>query len=1305
MKANRVVGWTLAVIAAVMLIGTVAGLLYIRSNAFQNYVLHKLSDEVYAATGAKTQVQSFDFSLSGLTVTLYNITMRGTEPANAPSLLHTDKLTVRFKILSLLRHKVNLQEILIEHPVVNVNSDHSGKTNLPQIPARQGPSQTNVFDLAIGHVALSHGEVNYNDQSMPLEADLYELGTDVHFDPIAKAYRGQLSYGSGRVQYGHYTSLPHKLDAKFSATPAKFVLDPLTLNVGASQILLRSALTNYTNPVADGQYEIRLHTQDFAPMSPSAKPAGDVLLTGKLHYQSSGNTPLLRSISVEGQIASEALRAAASGTALEIRKVQGRYQLASGTLRMSDVNLQTLGGDIKANAEIKNLDTTPDSYVRASVNNISLRAAQETLHQRKLDSARVSGVLSGTTEASWKGSINNVKARADVAVRAGASSTSNPSAGEVPVNGVIHGTYDGAHNVLSLQNTQLEIPSATLKAEGAVSDHSDLTVQLFAKDLHQLAALAASFPSGSSNIPAVSGSASLNAVVRGALRKPQISGQLAAQNLAVQGSQWSSLKCDLQANSSQIALQNGLLINAQRGRATFDGKVDLKNWSYEPSNSIQAHLSVKSLELTDLQKLANVRYPISGTITSNISLQGSQFDPRGSGSIQITNAEAYDEPFQAVTAKFNAANGAITTNVNLAAVAGSLNADALYNPKTKSYTLRFDAPGIVLQKLRTVQARNLAISGTVTASAQGEGTIDNPLLTATVFIPKLATPQATIGSFKADIRVADQKADLDLQSNVDQASVKAHGRVDLTGNYYTEAAIDTGTIPLEQLWAAHASGAPAGFQGQTEFHATLKGPLKDKTQLEAHLSVPTLKATYQSLEIGIPAPIRADFAHSVITLQPVELRGTGTSLKVHGNVPVAGTTAPSLVAEGSIDVRILRILDPDVQSSGIVAIDVRTAGTAAKPSVEGQLQVKNVSLTTNDAPVSLTKLNGNIDIGNDRVQLSNLTGELGGGQISIGGSVAYRPSLQFNIALQGQSLRLRYPDGLRSSLDANLELTGTTEASTLNGRVLIDGLSFTPDFDLAKFSDQFSTGANTPTQPGIADAVKLAINVQSKQNLAATSSQVSIGGNVNLQVVGTAAEPVITGRTNLNSGELFYRNVRYQLQRGVITFDNPTETHPVMNVSVTTTVEQYNLTLTLRGPLDKLTTSYVSDPPLATADIINLVARGKTTQESAASSQSTDSMIASGAASELSGSVQKLAGLSSLEIDPTLGGNNANPSARVGIQQRVSKKFLFTFSTDVSQPGNEIIQGEYQINQRWSTTVTRDQLGGVSIDGKYHKRF
>jgi translocation and assembly module TamB len=353
--------------------------------------------------------------------------------------------------------------------------------------------------------------------------------------------------------------------------------------------------------------------------------------------------------------------------------------------------------------------------------------------------------------------------------------------------------------------------------------------------------------------------------------------------------------------------------------------------------------------------------------------------------------------------------------------------------------------------------------------------------------------------------------------------------------------------------------------------------------------------------------------------------------------------------------------------------------------------------------LGVDKLNGTLDVSTGRVQISSLTAEVGGGQISAGGSITYQPSLQFNIALQGNSVRLRYPDGMRAMLDSKLTWAGTTQASTLTGRVLIGGLSFTPDFDLATFGDQFSSNAAAPAQPGFADTVGLQIAVQSKNNLNATSSQVSLEGTADLRVAGTAANPVITGRTDLTAGELFYRNVRYQLQRGIIVFQDPHETKPVLNVAVSTTIEQYNLALNLRGPFDALTTAYSSDPPLSSADIINLIARGKTSSELAASSPSTDSMIASQAASQVSGSLQKLAGISSLQIDPLPAGKNT--SARVALQQRVSKNFLFTFSTDVSQPGSEMVQGDYQINKRWSVSVARDQLGGVSIDGRFHTKF
>ena len=827
---------------------------------------------------------------------------------------------------------------------------------------------------------------------------------------------------------------------------------------------------------------------------------------------------------------------------------------------------------------------------------------------------------------------------------------------------------------------------------------------MVADDLHQLAVLASSFRPGQNAPPAVSGKATLSAVVEGSLKTPNINGQLSAQNLEVEGSQWSSAKLTVNANPSQLTIQNGSLVSAHKGHASFNASVKLHDWSYQPSDTVEARVAAQQMSITDLLAVANQHYPVSGDLTGNLAFSGSQLDPAGSGKLEIANARVYGEPLERLMTDFHAENGSITTSLTATAKAGAVNGDLTYTPKTKAYKVRVAAPGIGLEHLRIIETKNVPLAGTLNASVNGEGTLDDPQLVASVQLPELAVRGKTIYEMKVDAQVAHHKLDWNLDSKASQVPVHGHGQVALSGDYDTDASLDTGTVPLDALLAAYGQSVPDGFQGQTELHAAVKGPLKDKSRLEAHLSIPVLKASYHDLEVGIPRPIRADYANSIVTLQPADIEGTGTKLRVEGKLPVEGQIAQTLMAQGSVDLRILRILAPGVASSGTLSLDVHSSTSGDKPGFEGQVQLKNVAVTAAEAPIGIERLNGTLNITNDTLHLSQVNGQMGGGPVTFGGSIIYRPSLQFNLAVQSQSVRLLYPEGLRTLLDANLTLTGSTAASTVNGRVIIDGLSFTHDFDLSRFSDQFSSDRSV-SQPGFGDTVHLQIAVQSRETLNATSSQISIEGQAALHVGGTAANPVITGRTTVTSGELFYRTVRYELERGVITFDDPNQTHPVLNLSVNTTIQQYNLTLTLRGPLDNLTTSYKSDPPLATADIINLVASGRTTQASAAGSQSTDSMIASEAAGKLSSSVQRLAGISSLQIDPTLGGNNQNPSARVGIQQRVSKDLLFSFSTDVSQPGAEIVQGEYRINKRWSVSMTLDYVGGVSVDGRYHTRF
>jgi len=1304
MTWNHKIIQILAAFVILVVILAAAGYFYLKSSGFEQFALRKIVEQVDQATGGRTQIRALDFKLFALTAHLYNIVVHGKESSQDPPLLQVDKLTVTLKIDSVLHRKVTLRELLIEHPVVHLQVDRSGNSNLPQPPPSQSSSHTSVFDPAVGHVALTNGEVNYNDTKTPLEADIYDLGTDITFDSLVNRYGGTVSYEKGSIRYGHYSPWPHSFNAKFNATPSRFSLESAIMRVASSTVSLRADVANYESPVVVADYRVNLHAPDLNAMS-SLKAAGDVAVSGNMHYQYDKNRPPLRSVVVTGVIESDALSAASSSGRLEVRRLQGKYELANGSFKTDGLKAELLDGQVEANVHVRDLDRTPTSRVQAALRNISLQAAQQAARSAAGSQVSVSGVLDGTADAAWTGSVSNVRVRSDLTVRAAARNATNHNATAIPVNGSIHALYDCPKSSLTLRQTTLRMLSTTLTAEGEVSKRSNLQIHAQSNDLHQLAALISTFRTTTSEPLAVSGTATMTANVTGSIEKPHLSSQIDAQNLHVQGSEWKSAVMALQADPSRIVVSKGTILNARKGQASFNGSVELRDWSYLPSNPIRANLQVEQMSLTDLQHLAAVHYPVGGDLQATITVEGSQNDPRGTGSVQIANARVYGEPIQTLTLKSRAEHGSIVSTLNVATAAGSVNTNLTYTPKTKAYQVHLGTPGIVLQKLRTVQAKNLSMNGTVTASVNGQGTLDDPQMTATLQLPTLQVRDKSVAGVKAEIQVANKRADLTLDSQVAEASVRARARVNLVGDYDADAAIDTAAIPLDVLLASYAAGVPEGFRGQTELHATLKGPLKDKTRLEAHLTIPTLNAIYQSLQIGIAGPIRADYARSVVTVQPCEFRGTGTSVRMQGSIPITGSGAPNFTAKGSIDARVARMVSPDIRSSGIVNLDIRTSESNGKPQLQGQIQLQNLVLATESAPLGVSNLNGTLDVGPERVQISSMTGELGGGRVSAGGSITYRPSLQFNVALQGDSVRLRYPEGLRTVLDSNLDLTGTMQASTLKGRVLIDGLSFTSEFDLASFGDQFSGNTAVPAQPGFADTVSLQVAVQSKDNLSATSSQVSLEGSANLNVTGTLANPVITGRTDLTSGELFYRNVRYELQRGVITFEDPTRTRPVMNVAVTTTVEQYNLTLSLRGPFEKLTTAYTSDPPLATADIINLIARGKTTAESAASSQSTDSMIASQAASRVSGGIQKLAGISNLTIDPTLGGNNQNPSARVAIQQRVTKNFLFTFSTDVSQPGNEVVQGNYQINKRWSVSVARDQAGGVSINGRFHTKF
>src|SRR4029077_12641727 len=156
--------------------------------------------------------------------------------------------------------------------------------------------------------------------------------------------------------------------------------------------------------------------------------------------------------------------------------------------------------------------------------------------------------------------------------------------------------------------------------------------------------------------------------------------------------------------------------------------------------------------------------------------------------------------------------------------------------------------------------------------------------------------------------------------------------------------------------------------------------------------------------------------------------------------------------------------------------------------LQGQLRIQNVSLVDPDAPVGLQNLNAVLDVSNDQVNITQFTGEAGGGQVSARGVVGYRPQLRMNVALQAKSVRIRYQDAMRTVLESDLNLLGTSESCTLNGRVLIDSLSFPPNFDLASLAGQVQSGPESAPSEGMTQNLKLNIAVQTARDLNLSSS-------------------------------------------------------------------------------------------------------------------------------------------------------------------------------------------------------------------------
>jgi translocation and assembly module TamB len=1312
--------WIAGALAVLTLVITVAAFFIVRSTSFHNYVLRTFNANASAALNTPVTLQNFTLHLSTLSLNLYGLTVEGAGPGAHRPLLQADHAFLHVNVTSLLHREWYVENITIEHPVVKLIVNKQGENNLPNLPKS---NNTDAFDLGIRHLLLDHGEIYYNDEKTPMYADLEDVRMQSSYAAAdGGRYYGTLGYRNGHLKYGDYSPMTHQLQAQFDATRTEMALKNVTLTTPPMVAKLEATLRNYSRATAHATYSITLDGGELRRLlkDPSL-PTGEVLVNGTADYASDPNKPLLDTVAVTGNVSSRELLVHTPQLNTAIRNLGSNYQLVNGNAEVRDLHANLLGGAITGQANVRDVAGKGMGHAKLDLRNISLATLKSLAgaNNASLNQVSLRGDVNGAVDATWSGAMQNLVARTDATINSTAApvtvqaGTSAPST--IPINGAIHAVYNGANQSIALNNSFVRTPETTLNLNGTVSNQSALKVNLQVNNLAELETIAGIFRTTKPGEPApqplgLSGRMSFNGTVTHSIKAPELQGALTGSNLQVHGASFRLLQANLDASPSRVAINNGLLQPTGQGQLNFDLQAALHDWSLTPQSPLQARVNANNVAIAPLLKAARASTPISGTLNGNVNLHGSEENPVGQGRIQLTNANVNGQPIQAVNVDFQGTGEVVNSNLLVRTVAGNASAKLAYYPKTEGYDGALQATNIQLAKLQAISERNMGIAGTLNLTASGRGTLNDPAGQASMTIPQLTVRDQQIRDINLQTNVANHEANFNFGSQVLNTPLRASGKVGLTGDYYADARLDTPVISLQPLLVAYAPAQANDVSGQTEIHATVRGPLKNQKLLEAHLNIPTLNIKYQQVQLGAVRPIVADYVNGTLSLQPSEIKGTDTDLRFAGRLPLTTDAPSTLTLLGNIDLALVDLFNPDIDSGGQLQFDINAAVRADNQDVQGQIRIVNASFSTADAPVGMSEANGVLTLRKDRIDVSQFTGKVGAGTVTASGAVVYRPNMQFDLAVKGDKIRLLYPQGLRTDLGMNLNMRGTPDASLLSGQVYIDRVSFTPDFDLPTFAAQFSGESSPPPTEGMADKMKLSIAIRTTSELNAYSRTVSMQGDANLRVSGTAADPVILGRANLTGGELFLLGNRYLVQGGTIAFVNAARTEPVLNLQVNTTIQQYNIAMRFRGPLDRLHTNYTSDPALPPADIINLIAFGKTQEAQAANAQpgnlGAESVLASGVTSQVTGRLEKVAGISHLSVDPVLAqSGNQNPGARVTIQQRVTSKLYVTFATDVTQTQTQTIQMEYRVNRKWSVSGDRDQNGGFGLDGRYHKDF
>jgi len=1036
-----------------------------------------------------------------------------------------------------------------------------------------------------------------------------------------------------------------------------------------------------------------------------------------------------------------------AGSAMDTAASSGKAVAAETT---ANVGAKSLGARAPVKlrpSEQPALSQYPYSYLTVTIDHLPLRSIMDSTASPNYGDLGFDTSISGPTTVQWNGPIekvaDTVQVQSDLTL-APTGVVRRTALTNVPVTGEMQAHYDGRVEVVNIAHLTFQSPQSSLVGSGVLGVNlgdplTNLHVNLHTRDLGEFDQLLTTLDfeafgkKGRAAIPvSLHGTMDFTGTTSGPIADLDAKGHLVANDIALQLGTLGDAHIDSVVGDGEYSPNEGLAVASStitRGTAVMNVAGMFRphrlmvhgvaTYPWDQNLAIDASVKLADAQAADLLDIAGQqqKFPVTGTVNLDAHATGTIGNLDGGGIATLTNGVAYGESYQVISVDMTAQGQQLhATRVLLAAHGLSITGSGGYNLGSKQIAVHFSGSNLLLSKFDTIRKASPDADALLSFSASANGTFEKPDLHATLTLAKITMRGKPLGELNATANSVGSNLSYEMHSTMVGAQVNASGQTSLLGDLQTQATLKLTGLNIANLITLLAPGT---FKGSSTIAGTISiaGPAAKPKQLSGTAEFNQFDVALQGVQLKSVQPLRASLSDGMVTLDQVHVIGEDTDLRASGTAVVFGDTNPqggkiNLDANGSVSMTLAQTFDPDLIASGKVTFKMAAEGRLRKPALTGNVLFQNVNFSVEGIANGLSNMNGTLVFNEDRLDVKDLTAMTGGGQVKMGGYLAYQNGLFADLTATGDVVRIRYND-LSATANASFRLQGGLQSMLLSGNVLVTRFGVGPNMDFAAFAA--AGGVQAPPDPNSPlSKIQLDVHIISAPQLDFQNSFAKLAGTVNLSVRGTLAAPSVLGRILITNGSATYAGTKYQLDRGSIYFSNPVRIDPTIDLDATARVENYNLTIGVHGTIENLKPTYRSEPPLTEADIFNLLALGRTQEEAqlyqeqqvqAGTDPMTSALLGGALNATVSSRVGKLFGAGSVKIDPAFIGTLGNSSARITVQEPLSKQLTLVFATNVNETAEQLIQVQYQLNENNSIVATRDESGVFSIVYKIRKRY